>query len=319
MSAMDNGSLERDNFRPISLLNKLSNNRGEVGDPDPNPNPDPDPKPDPDPEPKPDPKPEEKWYDGLKTEDLKAHPKIQEFEDADALAKSYLELQGVLGNEKIPVPKDAEDTVAIEMIQKALGVPQEASGYELDDPKVPEGLEDVMFAMDDFKALSHKHKLTPEQAKGIMNDYVDLLNNVQTKAREDFTKNLDEVKNSLKKEWGLTYEPKVKMAQDVMNKFTESKEEFDALNAKLGTDATALKFLAKVGENFAEGTLGDVGEHGSRFTKSPAEAKQEYEAIMNNPNDIYWSGVRNNNVVSESARKERISYVESLLRMSQPA
>jgi hypothetical protein len=40
---------------------------------------------------------------------------------------------------------------------------------------------------------------------------------------------------------------------------------------------------------------------------------------MNDPDDIYWSGTRNQKPVSESARMERVSHVESLLRMQQPA
>jgi len=255
------------------------------------------------------------WYDGLQSEDIKSHPKIKEFKSADALAKSYLELQSVLGNEKMPIPKDENDTLAIDMVKKALGVPDEPTGYNLEQPQVPEGLEGVMFGMEEFTTIAHRHGLTPTQATGLMNDYVGLLGHIQTQSKEQFMQGLENTKNDLKQEWGLTYDTKVKMAQQVMNKFTGSKEEFDQLNARLGTDPTSLKFLAKMGEQFAEGTLGDMGDHQSRFTKSPADAKKEYDAIMSDPNDVYWSGVRNQNVVSESARKDRIAYVESLLMM----
>jgi hypothetical protein len=102
-----------------------------------------------------------------------------------------------------------------------------------------------------------------------------------------------------------------------MNKFAGSKEAFDAVNAKIGTDPVALKMLATIGEQFAEGSLGNLGDPQTSFSKTPADAKKEYDAIMNDPNDIYWSGVRNKTVVSESIRKERVAYVESLLKMQQ--
>ena len=266
----------------------------------------------------PDPKPDSHWYDSLQSEDLKSHPKIQEFKDADGLAKSYLELQSVLGNEKIAVPKDENDKVAIDLLNKAIGIPEDVAGYKMEAPKPPEGLEHMAFGLDEFKEMALKHKLTPTQAEGLMNEYVGLLGNLKVNAEKQYMDGLDATKNELKAEWGLAYDANVKLAQSVMNKFTSNKEEFDHVNAMIGADPVSLKWLANIGKNFSEGSLGNIGDQGTRFTKTPSEAKTEYEAIMSDPNDIYWAGVRNQNPVSESVRKERIGYVESLLRMSQP-
>ena len=260
----------------------------------------------------------DKWYSKL-PEDLRDNPNIQKFKGPEGLAKSYLELSSLLGHEKVPIPKDENDVEAIKHLNKVRGVPDIPDGYKLEAPKAPEGLEQMTFGTDEFKTFAHKHGLTPAQAQGIQNDYVEMLGNVAKQSQDQYAEGLKATKNELMKDWGLAYQTKVKLAQDVMNKFSGSKEEFDSINAKIGADPVALKWLAKIGENFKEGTLGDLGSPTSGFTKTPTEAKGEYDKIMNDPNDIYWSGVRDNQIVSESVRKERISYVESLLKMQQPA
>jgi hypothetical protein len=261
----------------------------------------------------------QKWYESLQSTDLKSHPKIQEFKNADDMAKSYLELQSLLGHEKVPIPKDENDELAINMMNKVRGVPEAVDGYELQAPEVPEGMEGMEFGSDMFKEIAFKHKLTPAQAQGLQDDYVKLLSDINSEAAKHYTEAVNEAKAKLTGEWGLAYDRKVKLAQDVMNKYAGSKEAFEHINAKLGADPVALKFLAAVGEQFSEGSLGDTGTTTSGFTKTPAEAKAEYDKIMNDPNDIYWTGVRNSNIVSESVRRERISYVESLLQMQKPA
>ena len=287
-------------------------------DPLPDPNPAPAPDPAPDPAPKPDPAPAVKnWYDSL-SDDLKNNPVVQKYKTQDEMVKGHLNLQKLVGNERVALPKDENDTVAIEALNKALGVPEEAAGYELEDPTPPEGMEAMAFGMEQFKELAFKHKLTPAQAKGIQEDYVNMLANVHDGVQKTFADQLEATKKELKGEWGLAYDAKVKTAQNVMNKFAGSKENFEYINAKIGADPVALKFLATVGEQFKEGSLGDIGDPVTTFTKTPSEAKAEYDKIMSDPNDVYWAGVRNQNRVPEGLRKERIAYVEDLLRMQHP-
>jgi hypothetical protein len=230
------------------------------------------------------------------------------------MAKSYLELQTLLGHNKVPIPKDENDKAAIAVLNRALGVPDAPDGYQLESPKI-EGIEGVAFGADQFKQIMHKRNVPQSMAKGLMEDYVGLLQGIRENNIKNFNAAVEKAKAELVKEWGAAYEQKVKLAQAVMNKFSRNKEEFDHINALIGEDSIALRWLASVGENFSEGALGPVGNQGSRFTKTPAEAKAEYDKIMMDANDIYWAGVRNNQMVPESLRKERIAYVESLLKM----
>ena len=260
------------------------------------------------------------WYEGL-PDDFKNNPSVQKFKEPQDMVKSYLELQSLLGHDKVPLPKDENDKVAIAHLNKALGVPEAPEGYELQAPAPMKGFEQVQFGMDEFKAMAHKRNLTPQQAAGVLEDYTSILASIKAKSEADFVKAVQETKGELVKEWGLTYDQKVGVAQSLMNKFAKDKETFDYINAMVGEDPVMLKFFADVGDSFSEGSLGTTGQPGSRFTKTPAEAKAEYDKIMSDPEDIYWAGVRNKKMIPESLRKERITYVESLLKMhlGQPA
>ena len=264
------------------------------------------------------PKSVKNWYDSL-PEDLRNNPTVQKYKTPEDQVKGHLELQKMMGNDKVALPKDENDTAAIAAFNRAIGVPDVAKGYDLPVPDAIPGMEGMQFGSDEFKGIAHKHKLTPTQAAGLQGDYVAMLADIKATSEQGYIDAVNEAKASLTKEWGLAYETKVKLAQSVMNKFAGNKENFEYINAKIGADPIALKFLATVGEQFGEGSLGDMGVHSTSFTKTPVEAKREYDGIMADKNDDYWTGVRNKNTIPEAQRRERVAYVESLLRMIQPA
>jgi hypothetical protein len=256
------------------------------------------------------------WYDSL-PEDLKNNPTVQKYKTPEDQVKAHLELQSVMGNDKVPIPKDENDAVAIATFNRALGIPEAPEGYELEDVKA-EGFEEMQFGDEVFQQVAHKHGLTPKQANGLKASYVELLSGIHKASEEAHMKKLQETNAALNKEWGVAKEGKVKLAQAVMNKFAGNKENFDHINALVGDDPIALKFLAQVGEQFKEGSLGDMGTPLTGFTKTPAEAKQEYDVIMSNPKDLYWQdtefGDKTIPKQPESARKQRVAYVEDLLK-----
>jgi hypothetical protein len=259
------------------------------------------------------------WYDNLADEDLKANPTLQKYKTQEEAHKAHLELQQLLGNEKIALPKDENDVIAIKALNKALGVPDEPIGYEFAPIEGVEMIEGMEFGDEQFSAIMHKYNIPQAAAAGLRQEYAQMIDGIRKQGEESYVEHVNQAKTELMKEWGLKYEPNVKLAQSVMNKFVGSKEEFDHVNALIGADPIALKMLAKLGGNFAEGSLGDIGDQGSGFTKTPADAKAEYDKIMNDTEDIYWAGVRNKKVVPEGVRKERVAYVEKLLMQMQPA
>ena len=263
---------------------------------------------------------EEKWYSSL-SEEYRNHPSIQKFTDVNGMAKSYLSLESMMGQEKIPVPKNADDANAWALYNKAFGVPETSDAYDF---KV-EGFEDV--DLSGYKDIFHKHHLSNDVANDLIGQHLQAFVEYEQQRADEIQKQMDEASQSLKKEWGYKYEENLKTAHNFLQKMSDNKEDFDYFNEKIGNDAKFIKLLTKLGNSISEGELGGFEGQVGGFTKTPAEAKAEFDRIMNDPNDAYWAGSRNKrndikyakehnlSYVSEDERRQRVNYVQSLMEM----
>ena len=263
---------------------------------------------------------EQKWYSNL-SEEYRNHPSIQKFNDVNGMAKSYLSLESLMGQEKIPVPKGADDFNAWQVFNKAFNVPETADKYEFNI----EGTNEADFL--GYKELMHKHHLPNDVAKELITQHLEAFKEYEQAKLDEINKARDLASESLKKEWGYKFEENIKTARNFLEKMSENEEDFNYFNQKIGNDAKFLKLLTKLGEKISEGELGGFEGQARSFTKTPSEAKAELDKILNDPNDAYWSGSRNrrNNMsycrehnlsfVSEEERQARIKYVQSLMAM----
>ena len=262
----------------------------------------------------------ENWYSTL-SEEYRNHPSIQKFNDANGLAKSYLNLESMMGQEKIPVPKGVDDSNAWEMYRKAFNVPEVAENYNI---KI-EGVEDEKLGV--FKELFHKHNIPQDTAQALTDAYVEDIKGIF--AHQDQLKQvaMENATNELKKEWGLKYEENLKTAKNFLEKMAGNEEDYKYFEGVIGNDAKFIKLLSKMGESISEGSLGGFESQTGGFVKTPKEAEAELNSILNNPDDAYWAGSRNrrNNItyckehnlsyVPEDERKARVQYVQSLMAM----
>lgn len=262
----------------------------------------------------------ENWYSAL-SEEYRNHPSIQKFNDANGLAKSYLNLESMMGQEKIPVPKGVDDSNAWGLYRKAFNVPEAAENYNI---KI-EGVEDDKLGL--FKELFHKHNISQDTAQALADAYVEDLKGLF--AHQDQLKQvaMENATNELKKEWGLKYEENLKTARNFLEKMAGNEEDYKYFEGVIGNDAKFIKLLSKMGESISEGSLGGFESQTGGFVKTPKEAEAELNSILNNPDDAYWAGSRNrrNNItyckehnlsyVPEDERKARVQYVQSLMAM----
>lgn len=242
-------------------------------------------------------------------EDLSNSPSLKKFEDTpEGLKKaveSHISLEKLLGNEKVPIPKDEKDTEGWARFNKAMGVPDDPKGYKLDDPQLPESMKDLTFGKDQFAEVVHKYKLTPTQAKGLWQAYTEMSGKAYMNYSEQLKTKLNENANALKSEWGEAFASNVELGDMVINKFSEDKETGDFLTATLSKDPRGMKFLAKIGKQFSENKVGDFQY--KRFSMTPDEAQKEITSILGNPDHPYTS--------SKASHKEHeaaVAYVNSL-------
>jgi len=259
-----------------------------------------------------DPAPAFSWKSQL-GEDLSKAPLLASYEDTPAgLAKAvetHINLEKLLGNEKVPLPKDADDVEGIAFFNKAIGVPETADGYQLPDPEMPDGIPAETFDKGAFQEVIHKFGLRPDQAEGLWDTYTKMANNVLLQGRAKFNEMLDKNVNALRAEWGDAFSAKVELGDMVINKFAGDQETGDWLTATLGKDPRGMKFLAKIGSQFSENKIGEFQY--KSYARSPEEAQAEINAIKANPNHPYM-----NESAPKHERDAAINHVNNLIAIT---
>lgn len=242
--------------------------------------------------------------------DLANAPSMKKFEDTkDGFAeatKSYLLLEKLLGYEKVPIPKSKDDTAAWSIFSKAMGIPEKPEGYGLPDAEIPETMKGLTFDKAKFAEIVHQNKLTPEAAKGLWGAYTEMTKQAYSKALTEQKEKVTGLINQMRGEWGDAYQSKVELGQMVINKFCENQETNDYVTSTLASDPRGIKFLAKIGDQFAENKIGEFKYQ--RHSLTPEEAQKEISAIRMDFNHPY-----NNEKAPQAERDRAIDYVNNLI------
>lgn len=249
------------------------------------------------------------WKTSLRT-DLRDSTLLQKFDDTPAglekAIESHANLEKLLGNDKVPIPKDINDVEGWNRFSKAMGIPDKAEGYGLADVQMPPDFNGEGPNKNKFAEIAHAHKLTPAQAQGLWNEFNK--NGIETYngAIEAQRKSLETTINTLKSKWGDAYQTNVELGQMVINKFSADAETNDYITAVLSQDPRGIAFLAKIGDQFAENKVGEFSM--KRFTLSPEQAREEWMKITRDQNHPY-----NNDKATPRERQAAIDYVNSLI------
>ena len=250
------------------------------------------------------------WKQGL-SEDLRNSPLLQKFEDSiEGLTKafeSHANLEKLLGHEKVPIPKGVDDVEGWNRLSKAMGIPDKAEGYGLPTPDMPKELGEISVDKNKFAEIAHSLKLTPSQAKGLWEAYTNELKGSYEGFQKKQAETLANTVNILRSEWGDAFETNVELGQEVINKFCDSQEQADLITNVLAQHPDGVKFLSKIGNQFAENKIGDFQV--KKFSLAPEEAYNEWQKIIRDENHPY-----NNERATSKEREAAIDYVNSLIK-----
>ena len=234
---------------------------------------------------------------------------MQKFPDTregfNEAVKSHLSLEQMLGHEKVPIPKGDDDKEGWNRLSKALGVPDRADQYGLTDPEIPAEMKDLSFNKQKFSEVAHAHKLTPGQTKSLWEAYTTITKEAYGQSLKSMQEQMTKVVNQMRGEWGDAYEAKVELGQMVINKFSPDADTNDFITAALAKDPRGIKFLAKLGDQFAENKIGEFGY--KNFSLTPDQAQQQIDEIVGNQNHPY-----NNDRANPAERERAIDLVNSL-------
>lgn len=250
------------------------------------------------------------WKSTVNT-DLRNSPLLQKFEDTpeglNKALESHLNLEKLLGHEKVPIPKDVNDVEGWNRFSKAMGIPDKAEGYGLPDAKLPESMKGMTIDKNKFAEIAHSFKCTPAQAKGLWETYQREHVESYNRAVEAHQKKITETVNTLKGQWGDAYQANVELGQMVINKFSDDQETNDYITSVLTQDPKGIKFLAKIGDQFAENKIGEFQT--KRFSLAPEEAQLEIDKMVN---DLEGPYMNTKNKFSAREHQAAIDRVNSL-------
>ncbi len=207
------------------------------------------------------------WLDAM-PEELKTHPSMEKFagESPEILAKSYINLEKMVGRDKIPMPQTPDE---YKSAFQRLGAPATADGYEFKIPdNLPAGLEFDKASVEGFSKIANELNLTQEQASGLYKQMWDTnISNFEA-TQESRIASQELVVNELKNDWG---ENDFSLNMEVANRALESvfSEQSQALiKERLGDSPDIIKDLNKLGANLMEeGALTGINTGGGLTPK----------------------------------------------------
>lgn len=215
------------------------------------------------------------WYDNLDA-DLKNHPSIQKFSDPGKLAKSYVELEKLVGKEKIVLPKENATAEELSAFYNKIGRPEEVTGYETPELEI-DNQELLMkeHTLEAFKAKAHELGLTKKQFAELYGFYHENGIASYNQLLEQQNQIRSKTENELRKEWGSAYEAKVDSAQKVVNQFFADAAKNPAFT-HLANDKNFISSMAKLAESMGE----DVIQGAKTTTLTPSQAQSEINEML---------------------------------------
>tara|TARA_R100001198_G_C5167837_1_gene170060 strand:- start:24 stop:860 length:837 start_codon:yes stop_codon:yes gene_type:complete len=219
------------------------------------------------------------WRNNL-PDDLRNDPTLQNYKDVESLAKTVVHQQKMIGS-RIPLPKTDEEKA--ELYGK-LGRPDSPDKYQVNlgqdyEPYFGEA------ALNEFKNVAH--------TIGLNNDQVNALIEFQ-KAQVDYelqnqpaqleTQRKD-TEQSLKQEWGFDYDKNVRAAQRALDVYGDDDLK-ELMNTEVGNNPAMIKLFHRLGQEVTE----DMAQNtqNNKLAISPVDARQEIDAIMQNPKHPYF-------------------------------
>ncbi len=219
-------------------------------------------------------------------EEIRGHPSISPIKDVENLARSYVNAQRLIGADKIPMPANPTEE-DLDRIYDRLGRPSTPEDYGI----AADGSVVTEEVAKEYSDIAHKLRLTPDQAQGILEYYRGTVEQSGAATLEMAEVAREETVSSLKQEWGRAFEQKVDAAARVAQEFGNP-EMFDITlqdGSKLGDNPDFIKAFAKIAEFRQSVTSEDtVADMSQSNVMTPADAKAEIDAIMNDKGHPYW-------------------------------
>jgi hypothetical protein len=208
-------------------------------------------------------------------EDLKGNKSLEKFKDVSDIAKSYVNLESLIGKKITEMPD--------EVVKQYLKVPTAPEKYIL-----PEDAKDVI--TEDFLKLGLKNNINQAQMKEIADALVIKARQEKEIAEVKANEMIEANKKELEKEFGISLDKRMDAVKSVLSQYGDENLNETLKQSGLLHDAKFIKFLDKITQDALSAKL--VGEDYARAKfLTPNEAKQKVAEKMQDTNfrSAYYS------------------------------
>lgn len=216
------------------------------------------------------------WRTSL-PEDMRGLPAIKDYKDVASLVKSHVNLQQMIGHDKIVVPNDKSTPEQVAEFYNKLGRPVDPDKYKLPEVKFTNGAGVPDEAKKHFMGIFHKVGLTQKQAEQLYAEYGTFEGQLVSKRMEGIKASQDQAIEGLKKEYGDAYGQRVTAAQVAVKTFGSPELMKWLDETGLGNDANFIKFFSNIGLALLDDKAVGGGE--TKFMETPAQAQEKIAAL----------------------------------------
>jgi len=252
--------------------------------------------------------PEPSWRDSLSA-DLRDNPTLASIKDVESLAKDHVNVQKLIGADKIARPQEDWTPEQHEEFWTKLGRPMAAEDYDLSGFTPPEGVPWDDGLQTTMVEGMHKLGLNNDQVAGVLGLYGETTGAQYTEATGDATRTRESGIQDLRNEWGKSFNAQVDLAKRAF--MAGAGEGFEALaglpmadGGQLGDHPAIIKAFAQLGGKMSEHGL--VGATASpRSTLSPSEAGNQIAKLLSD--EDFLKSYTNAEHLEHSASVKRIN------------
>jgi len=219
--------------------------------------------------------PTESWIQSL-PDDLKSEPALGKFSNIEALAKSYVNAERLIGRDKIPMPQTDDDWRST---YQRLGMPETPDKYELNDIEWEDGFKkpETDIGIRDF---AHQNGLSNKQADAVNKFYYDNLLNMAKSTKDQRVAASEETFKKAQSEMGEAFKGNIELAKRVISEYADDSTKEFLESSGLGNDINLLKVFSKIGGKLVEDR---VLEGDKPSGMAPTEIETEIKKLQAHP------------------------------------
>lgn len=225
------------------------------------------------------------WRDSLSV-DLRNNPTLASLDSVEALANEHVNVQKLIGAEKIGRPQEDWTDDQYSDFYTKLGRPALVEDYELGDVERPGELPWSDDVQDTMLSVMHKAGLSTSQVQQVLKGYIDSQSSEFTQGMSNAQTARDNGIQDLRNEWGKSYDSQVDLATRAFRAGAgEGFEDVAGLTladgGMLGDHPLVIKAFAALGGQMNE--HGIIGGKTPRSALSPEEAKTQRLQLISDP------------------------------------